>query len=141
MRPSLFHRLILAAGAMTLIAAAAPSTQTRAGPALTGVWRNMRDTIHIRTTPCGQGVCGTVISATPKVDADARRGSGRPLVGQRLFSDFRGSGGVWKGRVYIPDIDRNISGKIVQTDADSITVSGCIFFGLGCKTQHWKRVE
>jgi uncharacterized protein (DUF2147 family) len=120
---------------------AAPTAASASGSPLEGVWRNTRDTIHLRASRCGAAVCGTVIAAAARHQVDAQKGSGRGLVGMQLFSSFRPAGAsTWTGKIYIPDINKNANGKIVLTDRDSITVSGCLVFGLACKTQHWHRI-
>ncbi|MEO5867178.1 MAG: DUF2147 domain-containing protein [Sphingomonas sp.] len=119
---------------------AGPASNRPASP-LEGTWRNTRDTIHIRADRCGPALCGTVISAAVRHQTDVRQGTGRGLVGMRLFTGFRPAGAsTWKGQIYIPDLDQSATGKIVLTDPNSITVSGCLLFGLACKTQHWKRI-
>ncbi|WP_375397391.1 DUF2147 domain-containing protein [uncultured Sphingomonas sp.] len=142
--------LCLAAGASlppTTAMRAVPAADPATAPApsapggWTGVWRNMKNTIHIRATRCGVGMCGVVIWASDKVKADVAA-SGRTMIGMELFRDFRrADGSRWKGKVFVPDIGRTLSGTIEVTDPDSITASGCLILGLGCKTQHWKRVS
>jgi uncharacterized protein (DUF2147 family) len=130
---------LLAIAALT--AAAAPSLAQAPSEGLPGVWRNMRDTVHIRASPCGDAICGTVIWAAEQPKADARKKTGRDLVGMQLFRDFAPTGdNSWKGKIYIPDMDSTASGKILLTDPQSITVSGCVMLGIVCKTQHWKRI-
>lgn len=118
-----------------------PPAATSATP-LDGVWRNTRNTVHIRAARCGQAICGTVVSAIAQARQDTRRGTGRDLIGLQIFRDFRPvDAAVWKGKIYIPDMASNASGRIQLTDRNSITVSGCMFMGLACKTQHWKRIS
>lgn len=106
-----------------------------------GVWKNTRNTVHIRISQCGQAMCGTVIWAVPQAKADALRGSGRQLIGSQLFSGFRRSDdGTWRGKVYIPDVDSTGSATITFVNPDLIQVSGCLFLGLACRTQHWQRI-
>ena len=111
----------------------------------TGVWRNASDSVHIRTARCGRsrsaGMCGTVVWASDRARADVAA-RGRTLVGMRLFSGFReGPGGLWQGRVTIPDLGRELTGTILVKDRDTIVGRGCALGGLACKTQRWTRVR
>ena len=105
-------------------------------------WRNPKDTVRIRLAPCGQErVCGTVIWASDKAKADARKGGTEKLVGADLFRDFqRVSPGQYKGRVFVPDMNRTFSGHI-QIQGDSMTGKGCVLGGLFCKQQVWTRIS
>lgn len=125
-----------------LASLAAPSAAQSPFGSLSGVWRNMRDTVHLRVAPCGDAICGTVIWAAEQPKADTKNKTGRDLIGMQLFRDFTAAGtDAWKGKIYIPDMDSTASGTITLTDPNSITVSGCVFLGIVCKTQHWKRTE
>ncbi|MCW4462430.1 DUF2147 domain-containing protein [Sphingomonas sp. BT-65] len=105
-------------------------------------WRNPRNTVRIRLTPCGQDrMCGIVTWASDKAKADARRGGTENLVGANLFRDFRRvSPGHYKGRVFVPDLNRTFSGQM-QIQGDSMIGKGCVLAGLICKQQVWTRVS
>ncbi|MFA5963529.1 MAG: hypothetical protein WC804_05890 [Sphingomonas sp.] len=47
--------------------------------------------------------------------------------------------GTWH-KVFIPDLNTNASGTVTPTGRDTMLVSGCLPFGLACKTQHWWRI-
>jgi uncharacterized protein (DUF2147 family) len=98
--------------------------------------------VHIRTEPCGGGVCGTVIWANDKAKEDARRGGTDPLVGAQLLKDFKSDGqGGWQGQAFVPDIHVTVPGTLALSGPDTLEVSGCLFGQLGCTTQHWTRVK
>lgn len=121
--------------ALTLTAAAPPTVDPR------GDWRNTRDTVHMRVAACGEALCATVIWASDKAKADARKGSGQDLVGSRLLSDLRRhANGRWKGKAYVPDIDVRASAVMVPVKPNLLRVSGCILGGLICRTAHWHRM-
>jgi uncharacterized protein (DUF2147 family) len=104
-------------------------------------WRNHHDTVHIRSHACGEGMCGTVIWASEKAMADARRGGHPNLVGMQLFSDFRRDAkGAWHGKVFVPDINKTFAGTLVRTDQDTLSGKGCALGGLICKSLVWYRV-
>lgn len=112
-----------------------------------GVWANPSNSVQVRFAPCGRGqdaqlMCGTVIWANEQAKADAARGGSDRLVGTRLFTDFEEEEpGRWAGTVFIPDIGREVEGTITQVDAKTLVGEGCLFGGLGCRQQRWRRVK
>ena len=129
MRPLLYALALLAVPA----AAAHASTL--------GVWRNAADSVRIRVAPCGAGLCGTVVQASEQAKADAAAGGTDRLVGTQLFRDLRrGDDGVWAGQVYVPDLARAFDGTLEQTGPATLVATGCLFAGLGCRSQTWTRV-
>lgn len=130
------------AGAMMI--AAPIAAQAGGGGALPAAseWRNPRDSVRIRLTPCGEDrMCGIVTWASEKAKADARRGGTENLVGANLFRDFRRvEPGVYKGRVFVPDMNRTFAGQI-RIQGDSMIGKGCVLGGLFCKQQVWTRIS
>jgi uncharacterized protein (DUF2147 family) len=108
-----------------------------------GVWKNRKNSVHIKTHSCHGGrLCGTVIWASEKAQADARKGGTAQLIGSELLRDFRRDArGRWKGKVLVPDIGMVFSGKITMVDRNTMTGRGCLLWGIGCKSQTWTRVE
>jgi uncharacterized protein (DUF2147 family) len=107
-----------------------------------GVWRNPSNSVHVRAEPCGERMCGVVVWANDKAKADARRGGTDPLVGSRLFRDFvQERPGVWRGKVFVPDIGKTFSGTVSIVDDDTIIGRGCLLLGrVGCRSQQWTRI-
>lgn len=134
-----------AAIALSTVMSSAPALADSApatGGDLIGVWRNPKNSVHVEVRPCGKSVCGYVVWASEKARRDAREGGTPELVGQQLFRDFsQEKGGVWRGRVFIPDIGRTFSGSAERLDARSLKAKGCLFASVLCKSQTWTRVE
>jgi uncharacterized protein (DUF2147 family) len=106
------------------------------------VFRNPQNSVHIRIQPCGKGRCGTVVWANAKAKADCARGGTRNLVGTELFREFREvSTKVWKGKVFVPDVNKVFTGTATVKDQNTIVARGCLFAGVGCKSQTWTRVR
>ena len=106
------------------------------------VLRNPQNSVHVRIHPCGKTRCGTVVWANAKAKADSARGGTPNLVGTELFREFREvSPKVWKGKVFVPDINRVFTGTGTVKDKDTIVARGCLFAGVGCKSQVWTRVR
>ena len=106
------------------------------------VLRNPSNSVHVRIHTCGKSRCGTVVWANAKAKADSARGGTPNLVGTELFREFREvSPKVWKGKVFVPDMNVTVSGSAELLDANTLKARGCIFAGIGCKSQNWKRVS
>jgi len=106
------------------------------------VLRNPQNSVHVRIHPCGKTRCGTVVWANAKAKADSARGGTPNLVGTELFREFREvSPKVWKGKVFVPDVDRVFSGTGTVKDKDTIVARGCLIGNMGCKSQVWTRVK
>ena len=106
------------------------------------VLRNPQNSVHVRIHPCGTTRCGTVVWANAKAKADSARGGTPNLVGTELFREFREvSPKVWKGKVFVPDVNRVFSGTGTVKDKDTIVARGCLIGSIGCKSQVWTRVK
>jgi uncharacterized protein (DUF2147 family) len=106
------------------------------------VFRNPSNSVHVRIHPCGKGRCGTVVWANDKAKADSARGGTRNLIGTELFKEFREiSPKVWKGKVFVPDLNKVFSGTGTIKDQNTIVARGCLIAGIGCKSQTWTRVR
>ena len=106
------------------------------------VLRNPQNSVHVRIHPCGTTRCGTVVWANAKAKADSARGGTPNLVGTELFREFREvSPKVWKGKVFVPDVNRVFTGTGTVKDKDTIVARGCLIGNMGCKSQVWKRVN
>jgi uncharacterized protein (DUF2147 family) len=106
------------------------------------VLRNPSNSVHVRVHPCGKTRCGTVVWANEKAKADSARGGTKKLVGTELFREFSEvSPKVWKGKVFVPDINKVLTGTGTVKDQNTIVARGCLFAGMGCKSQTWTRVR
>ncbi|WP_010127815.1 DUF2147 domain-containing protein [Sphingomonas sp. KC8] len=134
------HRLAFSLATLACLTMAA--TSAAAADKTVGVWRNPKNSVHVRSHPCGASMCGTVVWANDKAKADAARGGTDNLVGLQLFRSFtRDRHGNWRGKVFVPDINKTFSGTITVIDANTITGSGCLIGRVGCKSQTWTRIE
>lgn len=125
--------------ALALIAPAAAQPRA-AGPE--GVWRNAHDSVRIRVARCGRALCGRVVQASARAQADAAAGGTTRLVGTDLFRGLeRDPDGLWYGQVYVPDLGRAVEGSLEQTGPNTLVAEGCLFAGIGCKAQTWTRVR
>lgn len=128
--------LTLGLATAALIAVGSPAA---AQDDLLGVWRNPKNSVHVDIRPCGASACGVVVWASAKAREDARRGSGRELIGMQLFQDFTRAADEWRGKVFVPDLNRTLAGAARVVDDNHLEAKGCAL-GVFCKTQVWTRV-
>lgn len=106
-----------------------------------GTWQNPSGSVRIRAARCGGQVCGTIVFANDKAKADARRGGTDPLIGTQLFEEFAANGPrSWRGRVFVPDMNRRVTGTATLVDENTIRVEGCAA-RVVCRNQVWTRVK
>ena len=128
----------LLAAACVLVPSVAPAQDAGED----SVWKNPSNSVHVRIHPCGKSRCGTVVWANDKAKADSARGGTPHLVGTELFREFSEvSPKVWKGKVFVPDINKVLTGTGTVKDQNTIVARGCLFAGMGCKSQTWTRVK
>ena len=129
----LFIALLLATPTLAAAPAKSPSY---------GVWHNPANSVHVAARPCGDKMCGVVVWANAKAKADAAKGGSPHLVGMDLFRDFtQVDDKQWKGKVYVPDINKTFSGTVTVINDNTLTGKGCLIGGIGCKSQTWTRVK
>ena len=130
-------------GAMSAVAVAILATVPVGGQQRRddSVWRNPRNSVHVRVHSCGQSRCGTVVWANAKAKSDSARGGTPDLVGTELLRDFKEvSPKVWKGKVFVPDLNRVFIGTATIKDPNTLVARGCLLGNLGCKSQTWTQV-
>lgn len=134
-------RYAAALAALLFVAGASAATPAAAStPA--GVWRNPKNSVHLRIQPCGQNVCGTVIWANARAKTKARRAGSANLIGMQLFREFRAAGaGSWRGRVFVPDLARTFSGTLRIAGPNRLLVRGCLVGRFLCRSQTWTRIS
>ena len=134
------------AGLIAVLAAGLAMADDDAGgaPQTYGIWRNPKDSVHIEIKPCatGEGACGYVIWANDKAKRDAQRGGTQELIGLQLFRNFqRSETGVWRGRVFVPDLNRTFGGTAEPLSPTSLRAKGCVIMLIACKAQIWTRID
>ena len=107
-----------------------------------GRWKNPSGRVTVEIVACGEAVCGSVISATESARADARRGGTETLVGTQLMTDFKAAGpGKWRGRLFIPDLNRRSKAELRLLGPGQLKVTGCMVGRMVCKSQYWTRAD
>ncbi len=142
MRSVTLALLALAALALGPGSASAQTEPTAKTATVFGVWRNPRNSVHLEIKDCGSNTCGFVVWADANAQADARKGGTANLVGLQLLRDFKPQpNGVWRGKVFVPDLNMTFSGTAEALDANRLRAKGCVLGNLFCKSQIWTRVD
>jgi uncharacterized protein (DUF2147 family) len=124
------------------IALAATATSATAGAPIEGRWTNPKGSVVVRVAPCGAAYCGTVIEASSKVKANARKGGTPNLIGRQILTGLKPIGpGRYKGRAFVPKRNLYASATVRQINANAMEVEGCALLGLICDEQRWTRVR
>jgi uncharacterized protein (DUF2147 family) len=106
-----------------------------------GRWTNPSNSVTIEISPCGTAWCGTVVAASDQAKADAARGGTKQLVGAQLLSGFAMRGKGWRGKLFVPDMNKRFSAQLQLIGQNSLKVRGCAVGGAICKSQLWSRVS
>lgn len=133
----------LSLGLLPLLAlVASPSTKPILGQTAFGTWSNPKGTLSVRTSACAGGLCGAIVWANGKALADARQAGIPHLIGTQLLQNYHHTAhGIWKGRVYVPDMGHSFPSRIFQNGPNQLTISGCLVGGLLCRSQVWRRLD
>jgi len=118
-------QLALIAALILGVAAAFPAF---AADPLEGFWRTAPDDNGnsglIEVKPCGAMLCGTLIRAFGPSGAEIQSDN----VGRKLIWNTLNKGsGVYRGRLYSPDRDSEYKSKLVLSNGNRLSVSGCRF--------------
>ena len=128
--------------ALLAIAAALSAQPASDAASIDGNWRNPGGSVVVTIEPCGDAYCGTVDWASDQAKADARRGGTDALIGTQLMTGFKTAGpGKWRGRLFIPDINRRSKAELRMVGDDRLKVTGCAVGRVICKSQLWTRAE
>ena len=114
---------------------------TAAQASVEGRWTNPKRSVVIEVGRCGAAWCGTVVWATPKAKANARKGGTPNLIGTRILSGARPVGpNTYKGKGFVPKRNIYAPATIRQVGPNTMVVEGCALAGLLCKEQRWTRI-
>jgi uncharacterized protein (DUF2147 family) len=58
----------------------------------------------------------------------------------QLLREFKPSEKGWRGKVFVPDLNRTFSGGARLMDDEHMEAKGCLFASVLCKEQVWTRV-
>ncbi|MGH6681782.1 MAG: DUF2147 domain-containing protein [Bradyrhizobium sp.] len=116
-----------AAPAATAVAHRAPAVAAAPPPAAAtpvGIWRTEGDKGNVRITQCGANLCGYALGS-----------------GEKILINMKPGASKWIGRIHDPDSGRNYNSSIAMQGPNRLKVRGCVFGGLFCGGQIWRRVS
>lgn len=123
------------------IAAMALASSPAFAQAIEGQWTNPKRSVVVEVARCGAAYCGTVVKATEKAKAKARKGGTANLVGTQILSGLKPIGnGRFRGRAFVPKRNAHATATVRQLGDDAMQVQGCILGGLLCDNERWTRV-
>jgi uncharacterized protein (DUF2147 family) len=132
--------VIRSALALALFGASPPAFAAGPNDELLGTWRNPNNSVHVELVACGDALCGNVVWASDKAKENARRAGTDPLIGASLLRDFvRTRDGNWRGKVFVPDLGKTLTGRVVMIDPRSFRAQSCAL-GVLCRSQVWTRL-
>ena len=80
--------------------------------------------------------------ASDGAKADAKKGGTVSLIGAQLMTGFAAAGpGRWKGRLFIPDMNRRSKAELRMIGPGQLKVTGCAVGRMLCKSQLWTRAD
>ena len=132
----------IAATALALSASAAYASTSPVG-----VWYTQDKQGKVRIAPCGDKLCGVIISGRGKDGkpaSDARDDANpnpalrsRPILGLQILRDFKPTGpGRWGGgKIYDPNTGRTYDSKLSLSNGGVLKVEGCVT--VICVSQTW----
>ncbi|MCA3714555.1 MAG: DUF2147 domain-containing protein [Phenylobacterium sp.] len=132
----------IAATALALSASAAFASTSPVG-----VWYTQDKQGKVRIAPCGDKLCGVIISGRGKDGkpaSDARDDANpnpalrsRPILGLQILRDFKPTGpGRWGGgKIYDPNTGRTYDSKLSLSNGGVLKVEGCVT--VICVSQTW----
>ena len=125
--------------ALALVGAA--SAASAASP-IEGRWTNPKGSVVVDVAPCGPNYCGTVVRASDKAKANARKGGTRNLVGRQILTGLRPIGsGRYRGKAFVPKRNLYAAATVRQINPNMMEIEGCALMGLICDEQRWTRVR
>ena len=132
-------RILIRALAVAAVTAVPLSASAKG---LEGQWRNPKGSVVVKVSNCGgNAFCATVVDASAKAQAGARRGGTARLIGTQILTDLKPTGnGTYKGRAFEPKRNIRAPATVKVVGPDTITVRGCLISGIICKSQRWTRV-
>jgi uncharacterized protein (DUF2147 family) len=116
----------------------------------TGLWL-AKDGAHVSIATCGDALCAVLASTKSPTDPETgapwtdKRNSNpalrsRPLVGVSVLVGMRPDGdGKWSGHLYNTDDGRTYFGNLIEIDARTIRIEGCV--GLICGGDNLTRIN
>ena len=123
--------------ALALVATLSASPALADGPV--GVWQSEKNDegrwIEVTVGHCGSQICGTISEVHGTTD--------RSKVGMQMIRAMVPDGpNAWDdGEIFAPDDEKWYDSNMKMLSNTQLEVSGCVAFGLICRSQIWTRLR
>jgi uncharacterized protein (DUF2147 family) len=115
--------------------------QAKAAQPIEGLWKNPIGSAIIRVAPCGNLLCGTVVWASARGQAEVAKNTSH-VIGTTVLTGVKRTGpNRWAGHLYIPDDNIHVSARLELENTRDLKLTGCGLVGLICRTQIWTQVD
>jgi uncharacterized protein (DUF2147 family) len=125
-----------------LLALAIASTAAIAQPSgLEGLWANPKHNMIVSVDRCGPDYCATVVNASDKAQANARKGGTEHFIGTEILRVRPAGDGTLRGKAFDPETNMHVAATVTVVGPDAMDIKGCAFLGLICEEQRWTKVS
>jgi uncharacterized protein (DUF2147 family) len=134
MTKRLFQAMLLSLVAASTIAVAQTDR-------IEGRWINSRHDMIVSVSRCGPDYCATVVTASDRAKANARKGGTLNFIGTQIL-DVRAAGrGTFKGKAFDPETNLHVAATVRMVGPETMNLKACLFVGLFCEEQRWTKVS
>ena len=110
---------------LTCLIFATPAAGAAASSGVEGIWVNPKESVAVRTQPCGGKVCGFIVWVNGQAAQDAKESGVAHPIGTEVLRDYvPASHGSWRGTVYVPDMDRSFHSTLTELDRNDLQITG-----------------
>jgi uncharacterized protein (DUF2147 family) len=82
-----------------------------------------------------------VLKASPKAQANARKGGTQHFIGTEILRVRQAGDGVFKGTAFDPESNLHVSATVRVLGPGQMEIRGCALLGLVCQSQRWSKVS
>ncbi len=125
------HVPAVAIAAALCLATSLPAVAATAS--VDGVWMRSDGMAKVKFSPCGQGMCGSVVWL--------KHLEGPGKVGEQVFFGMaQTAANTWTGTAHNPEDGNDYDGSMTLS-GNRLTTKGCALGGAICKSQSWSRAR
>jgi uncharacterized protein (DUF2147 family) len=109
---------------------------------LEGHWENPKHTTVVNVGHCGGDYyCATVLKASAKAQANARKGGTMHFIGTEILHVRPAGDGVFKGTAFDPESNMHVDATVRMVGPGVMELKGCAIMGLICQEQRWTKAD
>ncbi len=109
---------------------------------LEGHWENPKHTTVVNVSRCGGDYyCATVLKASAKAQANARKGGTMHFIGTEILHVRPAGDGVFKGTAFDPESNMHVDATVRMVGPGVMELKGSATMGLICQEQRWTKAD